>query len=88
MYNNMCQATCPVNTYIEKSLSKCIDCVAPCATCTGPSNGKCLSCIISSNTAYNFLSGTTCVTGCESGTIPINFVCQTCTSPCLTCTIN
>jgi len=79
LYEGTCFAgACPQGTYIYGS--SCIDCNAPCQTCTGADT--CSSC-----TAGTYLYGTSCLSTCPANDYVNSTTgqCAPCTPPCSSC---
>lgn len=75
-----CVSACPSSTYLNSSLSSCIDCPTSCLTCINDT--YCNNC-----TANYYLYLRTCVTDCPDTYYPItaNQTCNRCTQPCINC---
>lgn len=81
-----CLAACPSGMYADANQSPilCVNCVAPCATCT--TQTACLSC-----TSGTYLYQTSCLSSCPANITVINAalgVCDPCDAVCATCSIS
>lgn len=61
------------------------ECTMPCRSCVGVA---CSSCYMDSAiTTLNYLSGSSCVSGCSSSQYEVNFTCYDCSSDCASCAL-
>jgi hypothetical protein len=83
-----CTNACGTGYYGDKLTVQCTVCPNGCATCSMPvSTISCASCTTVGGSQY-YLSGTTCVANCPSGTFgdtSSSPACTACTAPCATC---
>lgn len=78
--NSSCLPVCPSRTYPVSSSLICVDCSAPCYTCT--SNISCLSCV-----GGFYLYNSSCLAACPTYYYANNIskTCERCVGRCLTC---
>ncbi|EAR90494.3 zinc finger lsd1 subclass family protein (macronuclear) [Tetrahymena thermophila SB210] len=82
--SSTCVSICNTDQYQNTSTQICSSCNSECATCSGPNNNNCLSCI-----GNVYLSNNQCISTCPPGTFPLqqtnNNICQQCDPSCKTC---
>ena len=78
-FNGFCYTNCPAGS-VKANASACVECNAPCKTCTEHPS-KCTSCQSCCGNLFNFK----CLDICPVGTYAINGTCQYCAYNCKAC---
>lgn len=80
--NGQCIQLCPDDTYpdLSTSIKKCISCSSTCATCSGPTDTDCKSCL-----SPNILYLSTCYSKCPIQTYFSSPTCIPCDTTCAEC---
>ena len=87
----VCQASCDPNEYTEVTggVSKCKKCHPSCASCTGPGQNQCSTCITSTTGTFAYsITDKTCTSPCvalNKSYVLLNDTCDACKSGCNDC---
>lgn len=87
LQNGTCLSTCQTGYYYDGAVERCFECVDPCNTCG--SLTQCYTCKQNSLNSSFFPGNGTCVMTCPDGTfsqlMSSGYICNNCSSHCLTC---
>jgi len=93
LYSNQCLLNCPTHYFANVTTNTCDPCTPGCSVCYSSGFSSCTACNNDTNNAiyYKYIGSDICNTSCPNGQFissSVLYLCQACSSICVTCSIS